>query len=166
MLELPSDRARPAAQTHKGLTEFMTVPAPLYAALTKLGKEEGVTLFMTLIAAFNVFLSRYSDQDDLIIGTPVAGRPRMEVEGLTGFFVNTLVLRTDLGGNPAFRELLKRVREVCLGALEHQEVPFEKIVEELQPERTLMHSPLFQVMFVLQSAPEGRIKIERLCQPE
>ena len=159
VLELPSDRARPAAQTHKGLTEFMTVPAPLYAALTKLGKEEGVTLFMTLIAAFNVFLSRYSDQDDLIIGTPVAGRTRMEVEGLTGFFVNTLVLRTDLGGNPAFRELLKRVREVCLGALEHQEVPFEKIVEELQPERTLMHSPLFQVMFVLQSAPEGRITL-------
>jgi amino acid adenylation domain-containing protein len=161
VLELPADKTRPAVQTHKGLTEFMTIPAPLYAALTQLGKEEGVTLFMTLLSAFNVLLSRYSGQEDLIVGTPVAGRTRMEVEGLTGFFVNTLVLRTDMGGNPTFRELLKRAREVCLGALEHQEVPFEKIVEELQPERSLTHSPLFQVMFVLQSAPEGRITLGR-----
>jgi aspartate racemase len=161
VLELPADRTRPPVQTHTGLTEFMTIPPPLYAALTQLGREEGVTLFMTLLSAFNVLLSRYSGQEDLLVGTPIAGRNRMEVEGLTGFFVNTLVLRTDTGGNPTFRELLKRVREVCLGALEHQEVPFEKIVEDLQPQRSLTHSPLFQVMFVLQSAPEGRITLGR-----
>ena len=161
VLELPVDRPRPPVQTYRGLTEFMTIPAPLYVALTQLGREEGVTLFMTLLSAFNVLLSRTSGQEDLMVGTPVAGRNRMEVEGLTGFFVNTLVLRTDTGGNPSFRELLKRVREVCLGALEHQEVPFEKIVEELHPQRSLTHSPLFQVMFVLQSAPEGRITLGR-----
>ena len=161
VLELPADKTRPAVQTHGGITEFFTIPDPVYAALTQLGKEEGVTLFMTLLSAFDVLLSRYSGQDDLIVGTPIAGRTRMEVEGLAGFFVNTLVLRTNVEGNPTFRELMKRTREVCLGALEHQEAPFEKIVEELQPERSLTRSPLFQVMFVLQSAPEGRITLGR-----
>jgi len=161
VLELPADRMRPAVQTQTGVTEFFTVPVSFYAGLTQLSREEGVTLFMTLLSAFDVLLSRCSGQDDLIVGTPIAGRTRMEIEGLTGFFVNTLVLRTNMEGNPTFRELLKRTREVCLGALEHQEVPFERIVEELHPQRSLTHSPLFQVMFVLQSAPEGRITLGR-----
>ncbi len=107
---------------------------------------------MTLLAAFKILLHRYTDQDDLIVGTPIANRNRLEIEGLIGFFVNTLVMRTDLSGNPTFRELSRRVREVCLGAYAHQDLPFERLVEELHLERNLGRNPLFQVMFVLQNA--------------
>ena len=108
---------------------------------------------MTMLAAFQVLLQGYTNQDDLVIGTPIANRNRLETEGLIGFFVNTLVLRTGLSGNPTFRDLLRRVREVCLGAYAHQDLPFEKLVEELHLARDLSRNPLFQVMFVLQNTP-------------
>ena len=114
---------------------------------------------MTLLAAFQTLLHRYTGQDDIAVGSPIANRNRHEIESLIGFFVNTLVMRSDLSGNPPFRELLARVREVALGAYAHQDLPFEKLVEELQPERTLSHSPLFQVMFVLQNAPSRDLEV-------
>src|SRR5256885_1739798 len=117
---------------------------------------------MTLLAAFTVLLWRYSGQADISIGTPVAGRTQLETEGLIGFFVNTLVLRTEVRGGESFRELLKRVREVALSGYSHQELPFEKLVEELQPERELSRSPLFQVMFVLQNAPREELRLPGL----
>src|ERR1043166_8480175 len=121
----------------------------LTAGLKQLSKREGVTLFMTLLAAWQLLLARYSRQPDVVVGSPVANRTRSEVEGLIGFFVNTLVLRTQVDGELRARELLQRVREVCLGAYAHQEVPFEMLVEQLQPERNMSHTPLFQVMLNL-----------------
>jgi amino acid adenylation domain-containing protein/FkbM family methyltransferase len=152
ILELPTDRARPAVQTVNGAHERLIIPRELTAQLKKLSQQHGTTLFMTLLAAFQTLLMRYSGQNDVSVGTGIANRNREETEALIGFFVNTLVLRTDLSGNPSFRELLTRVREVALGAYAHQDVPFEKLVEELQPERDMSRSPLFQVMFVLQNA--------------
>jgi amino acid adenylation domain-containing protein len=149
-LELPTDRPRPVAQSYQGATHSFTLPRTLSAALAALSRGEGVTLFMTLLAAFQVLLYRYSGQDDVVVGTAIAGRTRVETEGLIGLFVNTLVLRTNLGGEPTFRELLARVRQVTLGAFAHQDVPFEKLVEELAPTRDLGRSPLFQAMLVLQ----------------
>ncbi|RKI08338.1 amino acid adenylation domain-containing protein, partial [Corallococcus praedator] len=149
-LELATDRPRPAVQTFRGARLPLAVPAALSDALRALGRREGVTPFMTLLAAWQVLLSRYSGQDDIRVGTPIAGRDRTELEGLVGFFVNTLVLRAKLGGGLTFRELLKQVRETTLGAFAHQEVPFEKLVEALAPERDLRRPPLFQVMFALQ----------------
>ncbi|MCP4662543.1 MAG: hypothetical protein GY856_44675, partial [bacterium] len=132
VLELPSDRPRPAIQTYRGNTCAVAIPHELTAALEALSRERGVTLFMTLLAAFDVLLCRYSGQEDLLIGTPIAGRDRVEIEGLVGFFAGTLVLRGDLRGNPRGGELLRRVRETALDAYAHQDLPFERLVEELQ----------------------------------
>ncbi len=152
VLELPTDRPRPAVQTFRGARHSLVLPQSLSEGLKVLSRQEGVTLFMTLLAAFNTLLYRYTGQDDIIVGAPIANRNRSEIEGLIGFFTNTLVLRTDLSGNPTFRELLGRVRAVALGAYAHQDLPFEKLVEALHPERDLSHNPLFQVMFILQNA--------------
>jgi amino acid adenylation domain-containing protein len=158
LLQMPADRPRPAVQTHRGTTRTFVLPADLSAALLVLGRKEGATPFMTLLAAFQALLARYTSQDDISVGTPIAGRNRLEIEGLIGFFVNTLVLRTDLSGNPTFRSLLARVREIALEAHAHQELPFEKLVEELEPERSLAHSPLFQVMFLLENTPREAVE--------
>jgi amino acid adenylation domain-containing protein len=149
VLELPTDRPRPSVQTYSGAQEYFQLPDALSDSLEKLSRAQGVTLFMTLLAAFQTLLARYSGQTDISVGTPITGRNHTEIENLIGFFLNTLVLRTDLSGDPTFSDLLKQVREVGLGAYAHQDVPFEKLVEELQPERSMSHSPLFQVMFVL-----------------
>lgn len=152
-LELPTDRPRPARQTYRGAREPFRLSAEFTAALKALGRPERVTLFMTLLAAFQTLLHRYSRRDDIAVGSPIAGRGHTQLEGLIGFFVNTLVLRTDLSGNPTFRELLSRVREVALGAYAHQSLPFEQLVGELQPTRTLSHAPLFQVMLAFDNTP-------------
>jgi amino acid adenylation domain-containing protein len=151
-LHLPTDRARPIVSSNRGGQRSFTLPAKLTEELRKLSRNEGATLFMTLLCAFVTLLNRYSSQEDISIGTPIANRNRAETESLIGFFVNTLVLRVDLKGDPSFSELLGRVKEVCLGAYSHQDLPFERLVEELQPERNLGRTPLFQVMFVLQNA--------------
>ena len=153
VLELPLDRPRPALERHRGARETLSLEAPLAEKLVELSRREGVTLFMTLLAAFQTLLHRYTGQPDVVVGLPIAGRNRSELEGLIGLFVNTLVLRGELSGNPSFREVLGRVRKVALEAYAHQDVPFEKLVEELRPERDLSRNPLFQVMFVLQNVP-------------
>jgi amino acid adenylation domain-containing protein len=152
-LELATDRPRPALQTFAGARRHAELPASLTDRLRTLSRREGVTLFMTLLAAFEVLLWRYSGQDDLIVGTPIAGRNRSELEGLIGYFANTLPLRVDVSGNPTFRDLLSRVRETSLNGYAHQDVPFDKLVEELRPERSLSHTPLFQVIFALENTP-------------
>ncbi|HYO14950.1 MAG TPA: condensation domain-containing protein, partial [Thermoanaerobaculia bacterium] len=153
VLELPTDRPRPAVLGPGGSMEALEVPAEVATGLKELGRAGGATLFMVTLAAFQALLARWSGQTDFNVGTPVAGRDRTEVEGLIGFFVNTLVIRADLSGDLTFRELLVRTRTVALGSLAHQQVPFEKLVEELSPERSLSHTPLFQVLFALQNAP-------------
>jgi aspartate racemase len=155
VLELPTDRPRPPVQTFRGARQPLGLSPRLSDGLKTLGRREGVTLFMTLLAAFQTLLYRYTGQDDISVGTFVANRDQVETENVIGFFVNNLVLRTDLSGNPGFRELLARVREVTLGAYAHQDVPFEKLLEELQPRRDLSRTPLFQVMLVLQNAPRS-----------
>ncbi|HEV2707131.1 MAG TPA: amino acid adenylation domain-containing protein [Pyrinomonadaceae bacterium] len=157
VLELPTDRARPPIQTFNGANRSFSLDAELAAELQAVSRRNGGTLFMTLLAALKVLLHRYSRQEDIIIGTPIANRNRVEIEGLIGFFVNTLVMRTDLSGNPSFQELLLRVREAALSAYAHQDLPFEKLVEELQLERDLSRNPLFQVMFVFQDDPLARL---------
>ncbi|HEX6912045.1 MAG TPA: amino acid adenylation domain-containing protein, partial [Longimicrobium sp.] len=148
LLELPTDHPRPAVQSYRGARESVQLPAALLARLEALARAEGATLYMVLLAAFKVLLGRWAGSDDVVVGSPVAGHVRREVEELVGFFVTTLVLRTDLSGDPAFREVLRRVRETTLGAWEHQDVPLERVVEALQPERSLSHAPVFQVLFV------------------
>ncbi|HYF38928.1 MAG TPA: condensation domain-containing protein, partial [Gemmatimonadales bacterium] len=162
VLELPTDRPRPAVQSFRGAHQSVLLPKELSEGLKALSQREGATLFMTLLAAFQTLLHRYTGQEDVVVGSPIANRNRAEVEGLIGFFVNTLVMRTDLSGDPTFRELLGRVREVALGAYAHQDLPFEKLVEELQPERDLSRTPLFQAMFVLQNTPGMALELPGL----
>ena len=158
VLELPTDRPRPPIQSYRGACRSMILPEALVEGLNALSRREETTLFMTLLTTFGVLLYRYTGQEDILIGTPIAGRNWSEIEGLIGFFVNTLVLRTDLSGDPSFRELLRRVREVTLGAYAHRDLPFKRLVKELKPERDMSRSPLFQVMFVLQNAPMEPLK--------
>jgi amino acid adenylation domain-containing protein len=162
LIDLPTDQPRPAVQTFRGAHQSLVLPKHLQEGFKALGRQEGVTQFMTLLAAFQVLLYRYTSQDDLIVGTPIANRNRLETEGLIGFFVNALVLRTDLSGNPSFRELLRRVREVCLGAYGHQDLPFDRLVEELHVKRDLSRNPLFQVMFVLHHASLRTVELPGL----
>ncbi len=161
-LDLPTDYRRPAALSMRGTTEKAIFPRELCDRLTTLGRQEGATLFMTLLAAYQILLYRYTRQDDIVVGSPVASRNRTEIEDLIGFFVNTLVMRTDLSGNPTFHELLQRVRTTALGAYSNQDLPFEKLVEVLQPERDLGRIPLFQVWFVLQNAPRASLQLPGL----
>ncbi len=162
ILELPIDHPRPAIQTFQGTRQSLLIPKGLTDALKELSRREGATLFMTLLAAFKVLLYRYTQQDDILVGTPNAGRQWPEVEQLIGFFVNNLVLRTDVSGQPSFRELLSRVREVTLGAYAHQDLPFELLVEELQHKRDLSYNPLFQVSFNLLNFPESLLRLPDL----
>ncbi len=162
VLQLPTDYPRPPVQTYQGGYQSLDLPKNLTKALKDLSQQERGTLFMTLLAAFQTFLYRYTGQEDIIVGTPIAGRNQVEAEGLIGFFVNTLALRTYLGGNPSFQELLGRVREVALGAYAHQDLPFEKLVEELHRERDRSRTPLFQVMFVLQNTPNSALELPGL----
>jgi amino acid adenylation domain-containing protein len=153
---LPADHARPALATYQGSREFLHIDEATTAALKRLSEQENATLFITLLAVFQTLLYRYTGQADIAVGTLTAGRNRVETEGLIGFFVNTLVLRTDVGGNPSFRELMRRVKETALGAYGHSELPFEKLVEEMHPERDLSRNPLVQVTFQLFNAPARR----------
>jgi amino acid adenylation domain-containing protein/non-ribosomal peptide synthase protein (TIGR01720 family) len=162
LLELPTDRPRPAVQTWRGATRSFRLPAEPIRQLRALAHGQGATLFMGLLAAFQALLSRLTARTDLSLGTPIAGRQQRETEELIGFFINTLVLRADLSGDPAFPEILARAREVTLGAYAHQDLPFEQLVSEMQPERSLAHAPLFQVMLVLQNAPLGALRIPGL----
>ena len=162
MLNLPADRPRPAIQSYRGKRQFLQLPKQLSEALETLSQREGVTLFMTVLAAFKTLLYHYAQQEDIVVGSPIANRNRSEIEALIGFFVNSLVLRTDLSGNPTFRELLNRVKEVALGAYAHQDLPFEKLVEELHPDRALNQNPLFQVAFALQNAPGNQLELPEL----
>ena len=162
VLELPTDRPRPATQSHRGANLSVRVGAEVTRALKSLTKGEESTLFMALMAAWQVLLMRYTGQDDIAVGTPIAGRTQDETEGLIGFFINMLVLRADLSGTPSFRQLLGRVREAALGAYAHQDAPFEKLVEELQPERVLSHTPLFQTAMVLQNTPDERVRMSTI----
>jgi natural product biosynthesis luciferase-like monooxygenase protein/non-ribosomal peptide synthase protein (TIGR01720 family) len=162
VLNLPSDRPRPPIQTFRGALHILSYPQALSAALTRLSQHEGATLFMVLLAAFQALLARYTDQTDIVVGSPIAGRNRPETQLLVGPFINTLVLRTDLGGNPGFRELLGRVRAVCSAAYAHQDLPFERLVEDLQPDRDLSRNPLFDVMLNLQNAPAADRQFDEL----
>ena len=172
-LEMPVDRLRPAMQSHRGSNSVLVFPAALAARLRELSLKEGTSPFMTLLAAFQLLLSRLSGQEDVVVGAPSAGRSRVEVEGLIGLFLNTLVLRTDLSGEPTFRELLGRAREVVLGAYRYQAIPFERLLEELQPERQLSRTPIFQVLFNFVSIsdlsldlPGLQVDSVRLREPE
>jgi amino acid adenylation domain-containing protein len=161
-LELPADYPRPAVQTLSGATYTFTFPPDLTKSLEDLSRREGVTMFMTLLAAWQTLFSRYSGQEDIVIGTDIAGRTRVETEGLIGFFVNQLVVRTDLSGNPTFLKLLGRVREVMLGAYVHQDVSFEKLVEVLKPDRSRSRTPLFQAKLTLHNAPKATVELPGL----
>ena len=155
VLELPTDRVRPPVPSYRGAYESFELDQELTARLMSLSRRLDATLFMTLMAAWQALLHRYSGQSDIVVGSPIANRHQAETEELIGFFVNMLALRTDLSENPTFAELVERVRETALGAYAHQALPFEKLIEELQPERDTSHSPLVQVVFALQNAPQG-----------
>ncbi|MGD0570133.1 MAG: amino acid adenylation domain-containing protein [Candidatus Sulfotelmatobacter sp.] len=159
LLKLPTDRPRPATQSQKGAICHFVIAADLTQKLKQLAEQQGATLFMVLLAAFQTLLHRYSGQDDIAVGTPIAGRSNSAAEKLIGFFVNTLVLRADLSGAPNFTELLRRTKEVTLGAYAHQDVPFEKLVEVLSPERDMSRAPLFQVMLVMWNTPWSELEL-------
>ena len=162
VLALDTDRPRPATQTFEGSRESVVLPASLKSALEQLSKDESVTPGMTLLAAFKALLFRYTQQEDLIVGMPVSGRNSPETQKLIGLFVNTLPLRTDLSGNPTFRELLQRVRQVCSEAYAHDGIPFQVLIDALKPDRNLAHAPLFQVMFDYQNAPPEPLHLDGL----
>jgi amino acid adenylation domain-containing protein len=162
MLDLPTDRPRPPYQTYDGARISFRLEDSLAHALGELNRREGVTMFMTLLAAFKTLLYRYTAQEDIVVGTPVAGRAQSETEGLIGFFLNTLVMRTRLDGDLSFRELLGRVREAAVGAYAHQDLPFEKLVEELEPERNLSRAPFFQVMFSARNVATAPVSVTGL----
>jgi amino acid adenylation domain-containing protein len=162
VLELPTDRPRPAVQSHRGETRAFEVPPAVAARLRALARETDATLFMVLLAAFDLLIHRLSGRDDVVVGSPIAGRMRGEVEGLIGFFVNTMALRTDLSGDPGFRALVRRVRETTLEAYAHQDLPFERVVEAVRPDRALSHNPLFQVAFALQNVPAETVRLSGL----
>ncbi len=161
-LNLPMDHPRPRVQTSHGASRTLALSNELSSAMTELSRREGVTVFMALLAGFYVLLFKYTGRPNLVVGSPIANRTRSEIEGLIGFFVNTLALRTDLSGSQTVHELLSLVRQVCLGAYTHQDVPFEKLVEVLQPMRDVSYSPIFQVMFELQNAPASELAVPGL----
>ncbi|MCP4660007.1 MAG: SDR family NAD(P)-dependent oxidoreductase, partial [bacterium] len=161
-LELPADHPRPRRPSYRNASRTMRLPAAETAALRELGQRRRATLFMVLIAAFGALLHRLSGQADILLGTPAANRTRTELEGLIGLFINTLVLRVDLGGDPGLLELIERVRRTVLGAQAHQDLPFEQLVDELQPERHLARAPIFQVLFALQTAPVQAVRMPKL----
>jgi amino acid adenylation domain-containing protein len=161
-LDLPTDYPRPQTHALRGAQAAIQLSASVSESIMTLSQQQGATLFMTLLAAFQTLLFRYTGQEDIVIGSPVAGRTMLETEGLIGAFVNTLVLRGDLSGNPTFCEFLGRIRETTLGAFSHQDLPFEKLVEELNPERRINRTPLFQVMFALENSPTSHIEAEGL----
>jgi amino acid adenylation domain-containing protein len=158
-LDLPTDRPRPSIQSYNGGTQFILLPQELSIKLKTFSRQESVTLFMTLLAVFQTLLYRYTGQEDIAVGTPIANRKQLELEGLIGFFVNTLVLRSDLSGEPTFRTLLARVKKTALSAYDHQDLPFEKLVEELNPERELSRQPLFQVTFQIRNDPSESLTL-------
>jgi amino acid adenylation domain-containing protein len=162
VIGLPTDRPRPSVQSSRGAKRGILLPPDVSRQLRALSQHEGVTLFATVLAAFQTLLARYAGQDDIVVGSPIAGRTRTETEGLIGFFVNTLALRTDLSGDPTFRELLRRVREVTLGAYAHPDIPFEQLVEELQPERDMSRTPIFQVALAMQNLPQHKLELRGL----
>ena len=162
VLQLPTDRPRPIVQSYRGANSSRLLPKELCAQLHALSREEKVTLFMTLLATFQILLYRYTNQEDIVVGSPIAGRNRDEVEHLIGFFVNTLVLRTHLSNNPTFRDVLKQVRETALEAYAHQDIPFELLVKELQPHRDLSRTPLVQVVFAYQNILRQGLELHKL----
>ena len=162
VLELPTDHPRPPTPSYHGARLPIVMPANLPAAITALARQSGATPYMVLLAAFQLLLSRWSGQKDLVVGSPIAGRTERQTEGLIGFFVNTLVMRADVSDDPSFEELLARVKETALGAYAHQDIPFEKLVEHLQPQRDLSRQPLFQVMFAMQNVPRQTLELPGL----
>lgn len=162
VLQLPTDKQRPAVQSFRGAWQSRVLPKGLTTALKNMSQGENATLFMTLLAAYSTLLNRYTEQEDIVVGSPIAGRNRAETEGLIGFFINTLALRIDLSGDPSFRKLLQRVREVALAAYSNQDLPFEKLIEEISPERDTSYTPVFQVMFALQNAPAPALGLPAL----
>jgi len=158
-LELPTDKTRPAVQSHRGATESFFIDKQVSDGLKRVSRQAGVTLYMNLLATFDVLLHRYTGDQDIVVGTPIAGRNLKQVEGLIGCFVNTLVMRVGVNGEMSYEELLRQVKEVALGAYAHQELPFERLVEEMAIERDLSRSPIFQVMFVMQNVPDANTDI-------
>ena len=162
VLDLPLDRPRPQTRTFEGGCEMLRIPLETLRLAKELGQQEGATVFMTLMAAFQALLSRYSGQEQIVVGTDLANRTMPETERMIGFFINLLAVRGDLSGNPSFRELLRRMREGLLEAYAHQEVPFPKIVQEIQPERSATHNPIVQVLFVMQNIPRAKRELPGL----